>query len=269
VKCFGKTAFLAVASVFFLVVQAQAISITFGGAEATQGGLAAGLTSSRSGITANGNTADESLGWYIETFDKVDEQGKVTGGFTTLDQDKLTIDGGIAFWNASETGVNAAPAGDVTFHAFTPEKGGTLPASVYVPNTAYNAYDSANPKYIDYMGLYFGSVDLYNSIAFYTSDGKEHVLTGEYILSQHPDSVSGNQLSLLSNVYVNLDFDFANGEIFTAFELRTGAVALEIDNIVTHVTKAPDQVSTVPEPATMLLFGIGLLGLAGVSRKKQ
>lgn len=266
-KCFGKTAFLAVASVFFLVVQAQAISITFGGVEATQGGLAAGLTADRSGIDADTNTA-VGEGWYIETFDKVDEQGKVTGGFTTLDQDKLTIDGGIAFRNASETGVNAAPAGDVTFHAFTPEKGGTLPARVYVPNTAYNAYDSANPKYIDYMGLYFGSVDLYNSIAFYTAGGFERVLTGAEILGEY-SSLSGNQLDELSNVYVNLDFDFANGEIFTAFELRTSAVALEIDNIVTHVTKAPDQVSTVPEPATMLLFGIGLLGLAGVSRKKQ
>ena len=84
-KCFGKTAFLAVASVFFLVVQAQAISITFGGVEATQGGLAAGLTADRSGIDADTNTA-VGEGWYIETFDKVDEQGKVTGGFTTLDR---------------------------------------------------------------------------------------------------------------------------------------------------------------------------------------
>ena len=38
----------------------------------------------------------------------------------------------------------------------------------------------------------------------------------------------------------------------------------EFANIVTHA----ESIKPVPEPATMILFGLGLLGVAGVGRKK-
>ncbi|WP_407057172.1 PEP-CTERM sorting domain-containing protein [Desulfobacter postgatei] len=44
----------------------------------------------------------------------------------------------------------------------------------------------------------------------------------------------------------------------------------EADNIVYAVWSlgSTDQIDPAPEPATFLLFGLGILGIAGVSRKK-
>lgn len=254
----GRTALLLMASLLFLTTQAHAYTISFGGVAATQDGVSAGLTADRVGIDASTNTAVEP-NWFIETFDKEDG----TGGFTTLDESQLITTGGYDFNNVSVTGVAAAPANDDTYFAYTPELGGGTPASVIVPNTAFDAYTPG--LYIDYMGLYFGSIDTYNSLEFYLLDGDVITLTGTEILSNYYQGIdySGDWEASASNVYVNLDFDLLGGEVFTGFALMTNDVALELDNIVTHVSPVP-----TPEPSTFILLGAGLLGLVAVGRKR-
>lgn len=255
-------------SLLFLVTQAHAVTITFEGVTALQNGVDAGLTSGRSGIDNATNTVIED-NWFIETFDKPVLGGGFTGGFTTLDETELTIVNGIDFRQNSLTGVAAAPANDLTYFAYIPkalQPGQTtnVPASVFVPNTAFDAY--APGLYIDYMGLYFGSIDTYNTLYFYLLDQSVIELTGTYILSQYYGGLgtqySGSWTDPASNVYVNLDFDLLAGEIFTSFMFYTDGVALEIDNIVTHVT------NVVPEPSTFILLGAGLLGFVALGRKR-
>jgi hypothetical protein len=251
----GRTAILTMVSLLFLVTQVHAYTISFGGLDATQNGVDAGLTSGRGGIDATTNTAI-GTDWFIETFDKTDG----TGGFTTLDEGQLITTGGYDFRINTLPGVAAAPANDETYFAFTPEEDGGTPASVYVPNTAFYAFEEG--LFIDYMGLYFGSIDTYNSLVFYLLGGGSFTIEGAQILNQF-NGVSGNQYSEASNVYVNLDFNLLGGEVFSAFELRTNNVALELDNIVAHVTTVP-----TPEPSTFILLGAGLLGLGALGRKR-
>lgn len=248
----GRTAISTIFLLFFLVAQSYAYTITYGGVSATQDGVSAGLTADKPGIDPATNTAILP-GWFIETFDL----SNGSGGFNTLDESQLIVTGGgYDFRKGTLGGVAAAPADDLTNFFFTPEQGGQVPASVTVPNTAYFAYQPG--LFIDYLGLYFGSIDTYNSLEFFTVGGS-FTITGQDILDEL-NGQSGNQFQPGSNGYVNIDFDLPD-EVFTAFAVTTTGIALEIDNIVAHVTP-------VPEPSTVLLLGAGLLGFVALGRKR-
>jgi hypothetical protein len=109
----------------------------------------------------------------------------------------------------------------------------------------------------DYFGMFWGSVDTYNSIHFYDGASLVASLTGSDI---SPLIANGNQSSWNSNRFVNFFFD--NGDTFDSFVLTSTNYAFETDN---HAYG--NQVS-VSEPATLALLGLGLAGLGFVRRKQ-
>ena len=245
------------------------------------------------------NMPSAASGYFIETFDQATNQGvpgaagpypgqTSTGAnqsapYIGIVQDQgcaintLAIAGALTVSQGSFTvrkgsvgGVAAAPANDSTCFGFGPgptPRNDDINAKVLID---YSAFLPPSVK-ISYLGLYYGSIDTYNNIAFY-SNGQlvtgggglldDGVITGQEVLTAL-GGTSGNQTDDRSNVYVNLFFD-AN-ETFDAFEFRTTGVAFEVDNIVTGLSNRND----VPEPGTLALVGIALAAIGVASKKRK
>ncbi len=100
---------------------------------------------------------------------------------------------------------------------------------------------------LDYFGLYWGSIDAYNSIAFYKGD----TLLNQYSGTEVPQTTaSGNQTSFRDNQYVNFFADTKGA--FDTIVLSSTAPAFESDNFAYR---------QAPEPGAVL----GLLAFGAVS----
>jgi hypothetical protein len=259
-------------------LSAQAVLVTFDYQSGIQAGsnnnVAYGKTSKRINNDNTANTPSATgAGYYVETFDgnttvgvpRVNASQKC--GLSTLFATDITVDQGSYSLQKGSTGNGAKPAGDETCYAFGPGPGREAGTNAKI-TVDYAGFLAANPGKlkISYLGLYYGSIDRYNDIAFYngatlmTGGGgllDDGVLTGSEILALLGGS-SGDQVSDKSNVYVNLDF--SGSENFTSYQFRTTGIAFELDNVVAGIID-------IPEPASVLLFSLGLLGLAGLRRK--
>lgn len=140
----------------------------------------------------------------------------------------------------SGTSQSAPPAGDTSDYYLSVPNPSASGSATFTFTSAY-----------DYLGLYWGSIDAYNSIDFSYKGTGVGTVTGTMVAPPP----TGNQAEGYYNRYVHI-----SGITFDQFTLNSDGYAFEVDNIA---------VNAVPEPAAMLLFGAGLAGLAAVGRRRK
>lgn len=133
-------------------------------------------------------------------------------------------------------------------------KGDTTPF-LSVPNPVSNGQVTFQLGTLaSYFGLYWGSIDSYNTLEFLRDGAVVASFTGSQITAV----ADGNQAADRTNRYVN--FSFGAGEHFNAVRLKSTGFAFESDN---HAFVA------VPAPAAVGLLGLGLLGFCAARRRSR
>lgn len=185
-------------------------------------------------VAAGNEFTSPNAGFLTENFNS---------GFTwAWTGDGMVVSGSLSGKYAAPAGVGGVP--DASQYV-------TVPIDTAIP--AINTLTATPGGSYNYIGLWWGSVDDYNVLKFYSGGNLVETITGAQAIN--PSDANGNQTAPSTNLYVNIyDLPF-----FDSFSMTSDRYAFEADNITVGV----------PEPATLLLLGSGLLGLALTGAKKK
>lgn len=146
--------------------------------------------------------------------------------------------------SGSLSGKYATPAGDATPYL----------SVAYPLQVGLETFAAPGASY-NYFGLYWGSIDDYNSLSFYSGNTLIASVNGNDVIAA--GARLGDQMAPGANRYVNFTFTDAT---FDRVVFNTTQYAFESDN---HAF------ASVPEPASLSLFGLGLLGAAAARRRRK
>jgi len=150
---------------------------------------------------------------------------------------------------SSVSGMAAAPAGDSTpFLSVAFPKSSGVETFSATPGSSYN-----------YFGLYWGSIDDYNSLSFYSGGSLLTTITGNDVIQS--GATLGDQVSAGANRYVNF---FLHDMSFDKIVFGTTSYAFESDN---HAfANVP---TNVPEPGTLALLAVAAAGFVFMRRRRN
>lgn len=193
----------------------------------------------------------------------VSSDGTLTSSFTgaiveTFDAPTWTWTGSGKVVSGSLSGKYAAPynseymtGANTTNYMSVPDPAGASSGS----------YETIFDATYTYFGLFWGSIDNYNTLSFYNEATLLYSFSGTDITNPGEYGVNyGNQSAPSTNLYVN----FYDLQAFNKVIMTSDNFAFEADNLAVG-----NYMSSTPEPATMILFGVGLLGVAGLFRRKN
>jgi len=185
------------------------------------------------------------------TASPVNQTTSSVAGITTV-----TFDGGNCAGYASCSGDFAIVSGSASGLYATPFTDNTKYLSVPNPSQSTQTAILGLGTTANYFGLFWGSIDTYNLISFFLGNAEVASYTG----SQLPNlTADGNQTAWTSNRYINFDFGSAS---FDTVKIISYGYAFESDNHAFRKT-------SVPEPMTLALMGLGLFGLVAARRFKR
>lgn len=147
----------------------------------------------------------------------------------------------------SVAGQYASPAGDTSYYLTVGPSAGN-PVTVTLSAQA------------NYFGFYAGSLDNFNSVAFFLNDALVDSFTGDQINAvAFGGNASGNQQQAAYINYYTTDSVLFNKVVFASSNN-----AFETDNHAFAVATPPGQ---VPLPGTLALLGLGMVGLGAARRR--